>query len=245
MATLNGLYFVTRAFRLCSYIDAGDTLEQEDAQEGFDILNEWMSELGNQRRAIYVVGEHPYNLQANVQSYTIGTGGTFNQERPNWIEGISIVPDKTASPVLRLPIGRPLTLEKWRALIARSSQATYPTSAYYDHAWSAGLANISVYPVPTSSNAQIILYTPDALAEFADPNTAYTFPRGYARMIRYNLAKEIALAYNLPVPPAVDQIAKESLASLKRVNWRAKDATFDPSWGLGRGRAANVVTDEA
>lgn len=245
MPVLNGTYFVTRAFRLIHYSDAGDTIEQDDMQEGFDILNEWMSELKNQRGAIFYVGEHVYNLQSGVQAYTIGSGGTFNQERPMWIEGVSVTPDKNASPLLKLPIGKPITLAQWRSLIARSSTAQYPTSVYYDHRWNAGLGTINVYPVPTSSSAQLVLYTPDPLSEFSDQNTAYTFPPGVPRMIRYCLARELGIAYGVPIPPEVAVIAKESLASLKRANWRPKDASFDPSWGIGRGRAANVLTDEA
>lgn len=88
----------------------------------------------------------------------------------------------------------------------------------------------------------IVLYTPTALTQFADFATQYTFPPGYAKAIRYNLALELAPELGIAVPPEVMRNAALSLGDLKRANHQPLEARFDRGL-VGRG-AYDILSDE-
>jgi hypothetical protein len=76
---------------------------------------------------------------------------------------------------------------------------------------------MTVYPVPTKVlEFHIVsvneLTTPAVLA------TNLTFPPGYLRCFKYNLACEIATEFGIEPPPNVARIAMTSKRNLKRIN---------------------------
>lgn len=228
---------ITSALRLLGVVDATETPSAEDLAAGKTVLDEFIDALGLQRASIFQVTRSVYPLSASVASYTIGTGGTFNQVRPIWIDSASVRPDRTASPVLEIPVGRPLTIAEYQTITDKSLTSEYPTALYYDHAWAAGLGTITVYPTPTTSLCDLVLYVPQAVTGFADLTTVYTFPPGYGRMLRYNLANDLSNEFPGTGSPRIDQVARESLAQVKRANHRATDVGLDPGLpGMSAGR---------
>lgn len=226
---------ITRALRLLGVVDAVDTPAAEDLAIGKVALDAFTDSLGLERAAIYAIARTVQPLVAGTQTYTIGTGGVFNQVRPMWIDAFSVRPDRTASPVLELPRGTPLTIEAWQAVPVKTTTALYPTDLYYDHTWTAGLGVITVYPVPTTSVCDLVLYTPTAAGRFVDLTTLYTLPPGWERMYHFNLAREMAPDFGAPVPDFVNQVAVQSLAVIKRANYRPVDLRLDPAMPGMRG----------
>jgi hypothetical protein len=219
---------ITRALRLLGVTGATDTPEAEELAVGKIALDDFVDSLGLERASIFTVGRNVYPLSNGVASYTIGTGGTFNQIRPVWIDNASVIPDRTATPALEIPIGRPINIAEWQGITDKSSTAPWPTACYYDFAWSAGLGNLSVYPVPNTGLASLVLYTPSAATAFADLTTVYALPPGWSRMYRYNLAMELADDFGKNPSSRVERIAIQALAAVKRANVRPTDATLDP-----------------
>ena len=74
-----------------------------------------------------------------------------------------------------------------------------------------------------------MLYLPTPLTEFADLSTAYTFPPGYERAIRSNLAVELAPFYGIPVSPDLRNQASSAMLRIKRANVRIREVPIDPS----------------
>jgi len=228
---------VTRALRSLGVIDASDTPSAEDMAAGFEALNEMIDGWATQRWTIFVVTRTVYALTASQAAYTIGSGGNFDQQRPLWIEGVSVIEDNTAAMPLEIPCGPPLLLAQFQRIAQKSATSTFPYAIYYDHAWAAGLGTITVYPVPTSSLAALVLYTPTALSQFADLTTVYTFPPGYGLAIRLNLAKVLAPEFGRQLRPDLKADADDALAWVKRANYQPTEAQFDPRlapiWGSG------------
>lgn len=78
---------------------------------------------------------------------------------------------------------------------------------------------------------------------FADATTDYLLPPAFSRAIRYNLAVELAPAYDaVPSALIVDQ-AQKTLADVKRSVWTAADAGFDPGL-LPVGARYDILADE-
>jgi hypothetical protein len=137
-----------------------------------------------------------------------------------------------------------MTLAEYQAIPIKTTTGSRPTAIYYDHAWAAGLGTITVYPVPDNSVCDLVLYTPGEAAVFADLTTVYTFPKGWSRMYRFCLAVELADDFGVTVSARVERIAIESLAAIKRSNFRMTDARLDPAMpGMRGGGRYNLYTD--
>ena len=228
MPTANDL--VTRAFRLIGVVDAVGSPSAEDAQAGLDTLNNWMDSLGTDRLSIFHLVRTVHTLSGSTASYTIGVGGTINIARPMWVQNASLILDSGAATPTEVPI-QVFSDDEWAGVAQKTLSGSQPTGIWFDHAWTAGLGTVHIYPVPSGGTKQLVLYVPTALAEFADLTaTTYTFPPGYERAIRFNLAVELAAEYpGSIVTPTVERIATTSLGSVKRANWREMSVPIDPA----------------
>jgi hypothetical protein len=234
-----GRTIITRAMRLIGALGATETPQAEDVNDGLASLNEFVSTLATQRLTIFQVDRVVVPLTADQPSYTIGPGGDIDRPRPHTIENVGLVLDRTQADPVELNLGPPMADIEWQGTQIKDLAGSYPSAAYFDHAFTtpAGLARVFVYPVPNQSSSDLVLYIPRAMSQFADLDTDYALPDGYARMLRYNLAVEIAPEYDVPVPPRVEEVAASSLAAIKRANFRPRPAGLDPALfanGVGR-----------
>lgn len=232
--------FGNLVFANLNVLGQGETMDATLSADLLTRANNWIDALGTERQTIYYTARNPYTLTANDQTYTIGSSGNFNQERPLWIPFASVIP--TGDNPVEIPVAV-LTLKDWAlksikgsgVISGQSFTSTFPTELYYDYAWSSGLGQIIVWPMPTTA-CVLVLYTPVALTEFADLDTDYTFPPGYRRFIETNLTIELAVPYGRAVSDDMMQRAVEAKAQIKRANARLIDASVDPatlSRGLG------------
>lgn len=241
--TYSALDFTTLALRKLRVLNPVQSPQAEDGQNGFDALNLWLDDLGTQRQTITNVIRNVFPLANAVSSYTIGDGGTFNVVRPVWIDAVSIRPNRTVTSVLELALPPVLTVDQYQRITLKTQTAPYPTQVFYDHAYTAGLGNVIVWPVPNTSVADLVLYLPTAFTAFADQSTMYGFAPGVARAIVYNLTVELADDYHKTPSDRVERIAVSSLANVKRSNFRPSIAKFDRALVGRRGRF-NIYTDE-
>jgi hypothetical protein len=211
---------ITRALRTIGVLASGETATGNEINDSLTVLNNMIDSWATERLTIYTVARSVFDLSSGTQDYTIGTGGTFNIVRPIWIVEASIITDSTAAAAqkIELPIAQAMTTKEWQEVTLKGLESTYPLGIYYDHNWTAGLATISVWPIPNVANVQLVLYTPTALTAFADLATAYTFPPGYEEAMRYQLALRLAPEYGAVVSPDVRMLASDTFANIKRAN---------------------------
>lgn len=220
--TANGL--ITRALQLVGVVAAGEVPTADDFADGLITLNDMVAALATERLTIYTQARVTKLLTALTQTYTIGTGAVISTPRPLWIANAGIVPATT--PTEELPIDV-LSDDQWAVSALKTMQSTFPTAVYYDYGYSAsGYGTITVWPVPTTAPT-LVLYLPTAIATFATGTTVYSFPPGYERMLRYNLAVDLAPEYGKPLDPVIAAIAVQSKANVKRANNRMQDLRVD------------------
>lgn len=234
---------IARTLKTIGVLGAGETAQADDAADAFIQLNSMIDSWATQRLTIYSVARTLFTLAASTSSYTIGTGGTFNIVRPIWITAASIIPDRNAAAAQKteIPI-RILNLQEWRNVSIKALTSTYPSELYYETTWTAGLATIYVWPTPDNSDAQLVLYTPTALAKFSDRTTDYTFPPGYEEALRYQLALRLAPEFGRSLQQEVQILAADSLANIKRVNTNDDVLSIDSAL-LGHGGRYDWRTD--
>ena len=203
---------IGRTLRSIGVLASGETATSNEVSDALTILNNMVDTWGTERLTIYTVARTAFNLTSSTQDYTIGSGGTFNIARPVWI------------------------VAAWQQIGIKGTTSTYPTAFYYDKTWTAGLGQISVWPVPDNSNAQLVLYTPTALTQFADLTTAYTFPPGYEEALRYQLALRLAPEFGVNLSPDIRALASQTFANIKRANIRPTVLGIDPALRADGGR---------
>jgi hypothetical protein len=239
MATARDL--ITNALHDLGVLAKGVAPSSEDLDDAFTALNQWVTDLETQRASMFTQTREVFALTPGVASYTIGPDGAFATVRPLWIDGASVI-DSASPGAVEIPLAVPLTMREYQGIPQKSLQSTRPDRIYYDAGFvGTGQATICVFPVPSSSGVSLVLYLPRPMQRFADPFTNYAFPPGYERMVRSNLAVELAPMFDVEPSPSLHARARESMASVKRANHRVHDMTLDPMFvGLGR---YNIYTD--
>lgn len=241
-------YFIDGALQEIGVLASGETAQGSEGQEALAITNDFLDALGAERLSMFSVLRTARTLTSGVASYTIGSGGDINIARPLYLgQGDAmLVIDTSASTPTEVEIDV-LTDEEYAVWPQKTLQASQSSAIYFDHAWSAGLGRIYVLPIPNVATTQLVLYTPQAPAsEFADYNTtSYTFPPAVRRMLRKNLALELAPSYpGCTVSPLLTQQANRSMTQFKSSNVRPLVGHGNPAL-VSRGGTWNINTGSA
>lgn len=214
-----------------------------DGDDALDLFNDFVDALGAERLAMYTVLRTAHTLTASRASDSIGPGGDINIERPLWIDAAMLVIDTTASIPAEISL-EVLTDQGYAAWPNKTMEASQSRAIYYDHAFSSsGRGSVSYLPIPDVGTTQLVLYTPQApIAQVSSLATVVTFPPAVRRMLRKNLALELAPSYpSAVVSKLLLKQAAESKAQFKSSNVRPLIRSCDP--GLtNTGGAWNINT---
>lgn len=231
---------IRRSLQLLGVVAAGAAPTAQEYADGLLTLNDMVYSWATESLTIYTQSRTLKVLSAGVQTYTIGAGGSISVERPLWVANAGIIPATTPPGEIQIQI---LTDAGWAAIATKDLTSTFPSRVYYDYGFNAsGYGTVTVWPIPTTAPT-LVLYLPTAIATFADGTTPHLFPPGYERMLRYNLAVELAAEYGKPLNPVVVALATSSKAEVKRANNRMDDLTVDPALSR-RGTLFNWRTGE-
>lgn len=203
---------ITRALQRNGVLTKNESPSGDEANDGLSILNDLMESWSNDSLLIYARLSESFPLVSGQSTYTIGTGGNFNTDRPLQIltaftrigstdYDISIIPDIAFDGILQKDIS-----------------SSIPDVMTYESGFPLG--TIKIYPVPTTGTLHI--RSEKLLANFATLDTDVQLPPGWRRALRYNLAIELAGEYGQPVDKDLSDLAKDSLSEIKTAVARNK-----------------------
>lgn len=233
--TKTGTRIVTDALREIQVLDPTATAEGEQLEDGInaagDLLDTWRVE----RLTIGGILINSFSLVNGTQSYTIGSGGVFNQTYPAAIEGWSVIPDDDAADPVELPMGRPYTADAWQQIRIKTQKGSYPTVMYYDHAYAAGLGNCLFHPIPNNADVDVRLYTAVPAITALVAATSYDMRPGVSRALTLTLALELADRYGkaATVTTRLEQRAARAYGLLKRSNIIPRVSPLRPEFAIG------------
>lgn len=190
-------------------IDRTDPLETNELNDGLVSLNDMLDSWSIDRTYVFAIKSESFPLVAGTASYTIGIGGVFNTARPNKISNVMVTINGVNYAVSEITTRADYTN------LTNPNNAGVPQYYYYDTAFPLG--SLFLYPIINQA-AMITINSWQQLNSFADLTTQYTFPPGYNRAIRYNLAMETASEDAAVISPSLGAIAIESKAAIKRRN---------------------------
>jgi hypothetical protein len=210
---------------------SGETAAAADSLEGLAALNRMVNAWKAERVFIYQLTATTKAVTPNDGTYTVGIGGDLAILRPVHLDGVSIRDSVTTPPYefsLRL-----LTDQDWAQLRIKTQTASQPQAAWYNRTYPLG--TLELWPVPTSATLTIVIYAPEAVAEFAALSTAVSLPPGYERLIVKNLALELAPSYGAQPAPQLERQAQDALAVVLRANRVLQEQRFAPDAMIGGG----------
>lgn len=235
---------ITSALKRIGAIGATETPSDEDAASGLEALNLLIDQWQLEPLTIFTITRATWTITANDGSYTVGSGGDVNITRPPNPSVVTIkFQDTSVSPVEEYSLGDPLTEAAYEAIPQKSITAPYPTRVYYNPTFgSTGLGTITLWPVPTATTLQGVIYAPAPIGEAATLTTDLYLPTGYRRFYVTNLAVELGPIFNKNVSDDLRDQARDSKAAVKRANKRLRDLMVDPA-ALGAANHGGAAYD--
>lgn len=223
-----------RAIITASYGDLGviatpAELTAYQADDALLRLNGLVNSLAAQTQSMPFIARQVFPVVANQATYTMGPGGDFNTSRPEGLTGAGLLLNSSNPPV-EIPRGL-LTDDGYEAIQIKDLTNTLWTNVYFNATYAGGWATVTLWPVPTTSQNDCVLYRRDIIQGFATLDTAYDFPYGYAEMFQYNLDLRLARPNGVPLAAIGDlvQMAQQSLGIIKRANYTLTDLPTDPA----------------
>ena len=234
--TKTALDVITGALRKIGQYQPGEPLPSEDANDALDTLNGLFDTLSMQHFAVYNNIETTVTLTPGKQSYTIGTGGDINIERPLIITQCYSRITTGASPV-DFPCDI-WAIEQYANIGLKQQPGPWPKIIYYNTAYP--LATIYMWPVPNQV-AEFHLWSDQVLSNLSLASLL-NLPRGYFLFLQYALAELLCPEYGIPVPQDVIRFVKEFKKQLKSLNARPQaEAPIDAAIVSGNGNDAGFI----
>ncbi len=227
---------VTDSLREIGVLAAGETATADDANFGLDALNRLVDQWAAERLAIYTNTRTVFTITSGTSSYTVGSGGTADIAFPVFVDHVNFQ-DTSQSPTLEYQM-QPLTNDAYSRIPIKTLTSPRPTSYYWNPTYPLG--TLILWPMPTLTTLQGVIYHPTAVTEFTSLSTAVSLPPGYRRMLVKNLAVELSPSYERPPSEELSRQAIESKATVKRANTVLMDMQVDAG-ALIQGRNTRYI----
>jgi hypothetical protein len=233
---------INGALRLLGVLAEGETPSAETSQDALSALNQMIDSWNTERLSIFSTIDQTITWPSGAINGTLGPNGSFGfityailqegggvilTETPGGfllMEGNGtperpiLVDDSTyfRDPQTNVSYGiKLINQQQYNGIAVKTVTSTYPQVMWVNMTYPDIL--LTVYPVPLRTlEFHIVSVSP--LGAFATLATTLSFPPGYLRAFRYNLACEIAPEFGVEPSPQVQRIAMYSKRNLKRIN---------------------------
>ena len=210
---------------------AGEVMDADQSSLAVRAANRMLDVWAAKRLMIYSPNVlTTWTIVSGTQSYTVGTGGTINMARPDFINDVKFR-DTSSTPNVDYPM-RKYEDADWQRVTLKTMTAVWPQAWYYNPTYPLGA--LTLWPVPTSGTLTGLLWAPQAITQFTDINTSFDLPPGYREAFVTNLAVRLAPAYTKQPKPETQEAAEDSLRAIMAVNMRPAELVTDAAL-LGAG----------
>ncbi len=203
--------FINSVLLELGVLSQGESPNASESAAALVKLNQILGSWDAIRLNCFAINRSTYPLTSGTASYTIGSGATFNANRPMGIRSANIL---SASGGYRFPL-EIVPPERWSQIVEPSQQANIPRVMYYDNAYPQ--ARIWVHPIPNTTPT-LELFTWEQLTQIASLATTIDLPPGYELALRYILAIELASSYGRPIVEPLATNGANALAAIRAVN---------------------------
>jgi len=203
---------INGALRLIGQLAESEVPTAAASQDALTALNQMIDSWNTERLSIFSTQDQVFSWAPGLISRTLGPSGDFTGNRPVLLDDSTYFKD----PASGISYGiKMINQQQYDGIAVKTVTSTYPQVLWINMSY----PNIEmyVYPVPTKV-LEWHFISVEELTQPATLTTTLTFPPGYLRAFRYNLACEIAAEFGVEPPPTVARIAMTSKRNLKRIN---------------------------
>lgn len=189
--------------------------------DGLQALNFMLGEWSNKGLTVYQSETQEFTTSDGVISYTIGSGATWDGNRPLKINSMYISYGGVDYPLTEL-------CEKDYFNISDKETNSMPKSFYYNPTNPNG--TVYLYPEPDQAYTITVVNTVD-FSEYSLVSNNITLPNGYLIAIKYNLALELQAEFQevKEMNQWIIKRANDTLTAIKRTNMKPKPVKrYDP-----------------
>lgn len=213
------LDLIKSSMRLAGIISGNQTPKANEANDALVVLNDLLEEWSTEDLTVWGSDNVLYPLVPGKLKYSIGPGGDFNDIRPIDIQSFYVDFNEVSYN------GTVIGQDRYNQIPVKSTPGI-PRELQYIADYPMGF--LYMYPVPDQAYQILLVYDP-LLNQIPNLATLLTYPPGYAKALRWNLAVDLAAEYGQTLSSDVNKIAVSSLASIKSANNISPDtASFDP-----------------
>ena len=210
---------VLKSLRKIHVIGQGQTLEAEQENDAFSDLNEMLALMSADGFVIPYITQESFSVTSGTQSYSIGSGATWDTDRPVDIKGGYI--RSGGSDYYLKPMGR----RDFNSISLKGSTGI-PEQFYYRDGYPNGTVYFDYTP---SISGTVYLELEKPLGSISSLTSTISLPPEYHEFIWSNLCIRLAPEYETQVPTEVAVLAEKSESIIKRRNFadRIPTAQFD------------------
>jgi hypothetical protein len=203
---------INGALRLIGMLAEAETPSAATAQDALNAMNQMIDSWNTERLSIFSTQDQVFTWTPNQIHRTLGPTGNFVGNRPILLDDSTYFKDPTNGISFGIKI---INQQQYDGIAVKTVTSTYPQVMWINMDY----PNIDmyVYPVPTKALEWHFISVTE-LDQPANLATNLSFPPGYLRAFKYNLACEIANEFGVEPPPNVARIAMTSKRNLKRIN---------------------------
>ena len=174
-------------------------------------LNQLIESWNIERLSVFCTQDQIFTWPSGFLSRTLGPTGDFVGLRPVLFDEATY---------FKAPNGvsygiKFINQQQYNGIAVKTVTSTYPQVLWVNMTYPD--IEMYIYPVATRE-VEWHFISVEELTNAATLNTTLSFPPGYLRAFKYNLACEIANEFGVEPPPQVRRIAMTSKRNLKRIN---------------------------
>lgn len=203
---------INGSLRLLGVLAEGETPSAETSQDALNAMNQMIDSWNTERLSIFSTQDQVFTWPAGIRSRTLGPTGDFVGNRPVLVDDATYFRDATTNVSYGIKI---INQQQYDGIAVKTVTSTYPQVLWINMSYPD--IEMYVYPVPIRA-LEWHFISVEELTQPATLATDLTFPPGYLRAFRYNLACEMAPEFGVEPPPTVARIAMTSKRNLKRIN---------------------------
>ena len=212
MTTYSAYDQIVGAMRLLGVLAEGETPSAETANDGLFALNQMIDSWDTERLAVFSTQDQVFNWPSGERTRTLGPTGNFVGLRPVLLDDSTYFRDPQTNVSYGIKF---INQQQYNGIAVKTVTSTYPQVIFTNMTYPD--IEMVIYPVPLRL-LEWHFISVEKLDKPALLSTEMSFPPGYLRAFRYNLACELAPEFGIEPSPTVSRIAMYSKRNLKRIN---------------------------
>jgi hypothetical protein len=203
---------INGALRLLGVLAEGETPSAETAQDALMALNQMIDSWNTERLAVFSTQDQVFLWPPGELNRTLGPTGDFVGNRPVLLDDATYFRDPQTNVSYGIKF---INQQQYDGIAVKTVTSTYPQVIFVNNTFPD--IDMFIYPKPLRE-LEWHFISVEELTQPAALATQLTFPPGYLRAFRYNLACEMAPEFGVEPSAQVQRIAMYSKRNLKRIN---------------------------